>query len=510
MKKLFLIIGLFILPFIIVAQKISKSQTIGKGQAENVFDQYIQNALKAWKTPGLSVVVVKGSEVVFKKAYGVTDIRTKTPYTTATLSACASTTKAMTAMCMAMLVDEGKVKWDDVVSDVLPEFKLSNPYTTAEITIKDLFTHNTGLGNADLLWVLDYSRADILHRMKLLPDAYSLRSSFIYQNLMYLVAGEVIKKLSGKTWDEFISERIFVPLGMNNTYADYTAIATKESRTTPHFKDVDDGDSVKAISYLTTDNVGAAGGVWSSIDDISKWLRFLNDSTKINGTRLLKPQTFAELFKVQAIIPKSEFYPTATVTKPHWTTYGLGWFQHDYKGKMIQFHTGSLDGLVAICGMIPDDHTAVYIFGNLDHSEIRHALMYKALDLWVFGNNNTDWSNDFNKLYTGIADTAKKQTNEELAKQVKGTLPTLALSAYTGKYTSEIYGGTTVSVVHDSLLLQFADGRYNIALQHWNYDTFRGTYNYWWMGKSFVQFLLDKSGKVSELSVDGIAYTREK
>jgi CubicO group peptidase (beta-lactamase class C family) len=509
MKRLPVTTCLFVFPLFMFAQKKTSSQNDGKTAWENTFDRYVQNSLKTWKTPGLSVVVVKDNEVVFKKAYGVTDIRTKIPYTTTTLSTCASTTKAMTAMCMGMLVDEGKVKWSDVVSDVLPGFKLSNPFSTAEITVKDLFTHNTGLGNADLLWVLGYSRPEILQRMKFVPTAYSLRSNYIYQNLMYLVAGELIKKLSGKTWDEFIKERIFIPLAMQNTYADYTGIEKKIPRTTPHFKDADNGDSIKAINYLTDDNVGAAGGVWSCADDISKWLRFLNDSARINGTRLLQPATFAELFKVQAIIPESQFYPTTKLTKPHWTTYGLGWFQHDYKGKMVQFHTGSLDGLVAICGMIPDEHTAVYVFGNLDHSEIRHALMYKAFDLWVFGNNNTDWSNDFYKLYKGLADTAKKADNEQLAKQVKGTRPSLALPEYKGKYTSEIYGTATVIAVHDSLLLQFTNGRFNIALQHWHYDTFYGMFNNWWMGKSFVQFLLDKSGKVSGLLVDDIAYTRE-
>ena len=500
---------IFFFPLLLFAQKKTATQVPDKLKLPVIFDNYIQNSLKTWKTPGLSVVVVKDSNVIFKKAYGVQDLRNKIPYTTSTLSTCASTTKAMTAVCMGMLVDEGKIKWNDVVSDILPEFKLSDPFTTAEISVKDLFTHNTGLGNADLLWVLGYPRSEILHRMQFVPAAYSLRSSYIYQNLMYLVAGEVIKKVSGKSWDEFITERIFTPLGMFNTYADYTKIPAKNSRTTPHFKDTDNGDTIKAINYLTDDNVGAAGGVWSCADDISKWLRFLLDSTKVNSKQLLKAETFTELFKPQAIVPEPQFYPTTKLTKPHWTTYGLGWFQHDYRGKMVQFHTGSLAGLVAICGMIPDDHTAVYIFGNLDHSEIRHALMYKAFDLWTFADNNMDWSNDLYKLYRDIADSAQKKEKDQLSKQVKGTHPSLLLQEYAGKYTSKIYGGAEVTYTNDSLTMKFTDGKFSLFLQHWNYDTFRGLYNNWWWGKSFVQFSIDKLGKVSGLSMDDISYDKE-
>ena len=500
---------LLLFPLLITAQKnVSGNKPLDDSKLPEVFNGYIQNALQAWKTPGLSVVVVKDGNIVFKKAFGVQDLRNKIPYTTGTLSTCASTTKAMTAVCMGMLVDEGKVKWSDVVSDILPEFKLSNPYSTAEITVKDLFTHNTGLGNADLLWVLGYPRSEIMHRMQFVPAAYSLRSSYIYQNLMYLVAGEVIKKVSGKTWDEFIGTRIFTPLGMNNTYADYSKIAATAGKTTPHFKDMDEGDSIKAISYLGDDNIGPAGGVWSCADDMSKWLQFLLDSTELKGQRLLKPETFAELFKPQVIVPVPEFYPTIRLTMPHWTTYGLGWFQHDYRGKMVQFHTGSIDGLIAIAGMIPAEHTAIYIFGNLDHSEIRHALMYKAFDLWCFHDNNNDWADDFLKLYTGLADTAKKREEEQVTKRVKDTHPSVPLQAYTGKYVSGIYGDAELVLKDDSLVVKLP-GKISLSLRHWNYDTFRGWYNNWWWGKSFIQFTLDTQGKISGLSIDGILFNKE-
>ncbi len=473
-----------------------------------LFEKYIQEALQQWKTPGLAVVVVKDHQVVFKKAFGVRDKRTNVAYTTSTLSTCASTTKAMTAVCLGMLVDEGRVKWNDVVANIFPEFKLSNPYLTAEVKVKDLLTHNAGLGNADLLWVFGYTPAEIIRRMQFIPPAYSLRASFIYQNLMYLVAGELIKKVSGKSWSEFITDRIFKPLGMNATHAAYSTIAPEEPKTTPHFKDRNLNDSIKTIEYLSEDNVGPAGGVWSCADDMAKWLQFLLDSAQFNGKRFLKAETFAELFKPQAIVPESEFYPTIRFTRPHWMTYGLGWFQHDYRGKMVQFHTGSLDGLVAIAGMIPDDRIAVYVFGNLDHSEIRHALMYKAFDLWSFRDNKTDWSADLFNLYKGFADSAKKREADQLAKRVTDTRPSLPLTAYVGKYVNEIYGAVDLLIEKDSLILNLPDG-ISLRLRHWNYDTFQGEYNYWWFGKSFVHFSVNTEGNISALSLEGISFNKE-
>ncbi len=332
--------------------------------------------MQLWKTPGLSVVIVKDNNVIFNKAYGVKDITTKEPFTTSTLSICASTTKAMTAVCMGMLVDAGKVKWTDKVSDIYPELKLYDNYATSELTVKDLLTHNTGLGNADMLWVFDYSIDTIIHQMRYIKPAYSFRSSFIYQNLMYMVAGEVIHRVSGIPWDKFIKDSLFTRLGMTNTYPNYKQSLVSNNHITPHYMYED--SVIETIPFIDSKTVDAAGGVWSCTDDINKWTMFMLDSAKVNGKRLLKPETYAKLFTPQSFVTASEFYPTAALTKPHWTTYGLGWFQEDYRGKMVQFHTGSLDGAVAIHGLIPDEHFGIYIFANMDHTEIRHALMYKA------------------------------------------------------------------------------------------------------------------------------------
>ncbi len=484
----------------------ANSQKKGTINNNTLFDTYIQSALQLWKTPGMSVVVVKDGNVVFKKGYGVTEMGKPDAFTTSTLSICASTTKAMTAVCMGMLVDEGKVSWTDKVSDIYPQLKLYDNYANSELTVKDLFTHNTGLGNADWLWVEGYPLDTIIQKMRLIKPAYSFRSSFIYQNLMYMIAGEVIHKVSGKTWDEFIKERLFTPLGMQHTYPNYVASVNEPSHITPHFYY---GDSVvKPITYIDNKGIDAAGGVWSCADDINKWVMFMLDSTKINGKPLLKPETYAFLFKPQSMVTTSEFYPTAKLTKPHWTTYGLGWFQEDYRGKMVNFHTGSLDGAVAICGLINDEHFGIYIFGNLDHTELRHALMYKAMDLWVFGDDKNDWSTDMYKMYKGLRDTARKHEADFEAKRILNTKPSLALKEYAGNYSNELFGNAEIVYKNDSLALKFPNN-INVGLSHWHYDTFLGKFEHEWFGKDWLTFALDASGKVAYFNFLGMEYDKK-
>lgn len=160
-----------------------------------------------------------------------------------------------------------------------------------------------------------------------------------------------------------------------------------DNQTRPHFKIE---KIIRPIGYTKDDAVGPAGSVWSSIDDMSKWVVCMLDSSKYSGGRLLKKETWQEMFKPQTLVPPGEFYPTAQITKPNWTTYGLGWFQHDYKGKKLNFHTGSLAGLTAINAQIQDEKIGFYIFENYDHAELRHALMYKALDLFALGGSTRD------------------------------------------------------------------------------------------------------------------------
>lgn len=462
------------------------------------FDNYVENSRKQWDAVGLAITVVKDNEVIFKKGYGVQELNTNKAVDNNTLFACASTTKAMTATCMGILVDEGKVNWDDPVIKYLPEFQLFDPYVTREMRIKDLFLHNSGVGNTDFLWAyMNISGEEILEKMRLVEPTYSFRSSFIYQNIFYLAAGQLIEKVSGKPWEEFVKERIFNPLGMTNTYPTLAA-APSTNRTKPHIKM--EGKNM-LIEDMSADAIGPAGSVWSSIEDMSKWTKAMLDSGKYTGGRLIQAKTWEEITKVHTLVPSNEFYPTARLTKPNFTSYGLGWFQHDYKGRKVNFHTGSLPGSIAIHGQIPEDNIAVYVFGNTDHVEVRHALMYKAFDLFALG-GITDWSSEFLTLYTGLNQAGEAAQKAQSEKRVANTKPSLPLTSYAGKYQSELLGEVTITPTGNQLMANI-NNIHKATLAHWNFDTFKGPMEKKWNGDMTLLFQLNSTGDVVGLELAG-------
>jgi len=467
------------------------------------FDDYVEAARKQWDVPGLSITVVKDNQVIFKKGYGVRELGKPEPIDTQTLFACASTTKAMTVALIGMLVDEGKLAWNDPVSKYLPELQLYDPYVTRALTIRDLLIHDTGVGGTDFMTgAMTIPANEMFRRMELVKPSYPFRAGFVYQNTFYSAAGRIIERIVGKTWAEAIKERLFIPLGMTRT-APKRGYITDANLTKPHYAI---NDTIKVIEYGADSEVGSAGAVWSSADDISKWVICMLDSSKYNGGRLLKPQTWTEIFTPQTFFPEDE-YPTMQLLKPNWRTYGLGWYQHDYKGKKVNFHTGSLSGLTAITGQLPDEKLGVFIFGNFDHAEVRHALMYKAFDWFALGGTR-DWSAEFKTLYSKLREDGKKAQKRFDDRRVLNTSPSLPLVQYAGTYTSPLYGKAEISVVGNQLAINVNENTLQVTLPHWHYDTFYGPYQKAWYGKAIAQFSLGALGKVDTLVFDGMDFKK--
>ena len=476
-----------------VAQKPSAS-----ADPARQLDAYTTQAVKDWGAVGLAVSVVKDGKVVFEKGYGVRELGKPDAADTNTLFAIGSTTKAMTAASIGMLVDEGKVRWDDPVTNYLPGFQLKDPWVTRQITVRDLLTHRAGLPNADYLWYgADNSTTEILRRMRYVEPAYSIRSSFIYQNVMYAAAGQVIAAVSGMPWEEFVRTRIFTPLHMDRTVPLLSRAAAVPNVASPHDR-ID--DTMRVIRNASVDPVASAGSVWSSVADMAKWMRFILDSGRVDGRRLLKPETFAELLKPQTMVTPSQFYPTARLTHPHWTTYALGWFQQDYNGRAVSFHTGSIDGMVAIIGLIPDERLGVYVLANADHVELRHALMLKVFDLWgPSPSKGRDWSTELRTLYGNARTQAIAAEKAAEAKRVTGTKPSLALARYAGTYADSLYGEATVKMSGDALRLRI--GTLEGTLEHWQYDTFRVKWDNRWQGTDLVTFVLGEDGAPARIEI---------
>jgi len=476
-----------------------------------VLDAFIEGGMRDWQIPGLSIVVVKEGAVLYEKGFGVRELGKPGKVDADTLFGMMSTTKAMTALAVGLLVDEKKLAWDDPVIKHLPKLRLPNAYLTEHVTIRDLLRHTAGLQNADLLWDReDLDTQAILARLDRIPTTAGLRSDFIYHNVLYQVAGEVVAAASGMSWDRFITLRILKPLGMTRSHATLQEVLDRKDRNVSvAHADVD--KQVRAIAENPVDRVPAAGAAWSTAHDAGKWLTFLLAAGVVDGRRLISEQSFRELFLPQVAVPRSQWaYPTLGLTGAHWTTYGLGWFQQDYRGQFVAMHTGSMDGRTAMVGLIPDAKVGIFIFGNLDHAEFRHALLWKALDLCL-GAPDRDWNRACLELYGSLKAKAALAQREVDQARVPGTRSSHPLAAYVGTYAHGTWGDLVVSLEGDHLVLRLGPSQRNRGiLEHWHFDTFRTRFGDGRGGWSKVGFTLALDGSVGAVVLDDptLTFTR--
>jgi CubicO group peptidase (beta-lactamase class C family) len=468
------------------------------------FDAYVAKAVKDWGIPGLAIAVVKGDSVVFAKGYGVRQLGKPDLVDAHTLFAIGSTTKAMTALSLLQLVDDDRLALDDPVVRHLPTLQLYDPVMTRELTVRDVLTHHTGLPGADQLWAgNDYSTAEIIRRMRWLKPAASFRSRYAYQNVQYAMAGEVATAVSGTPWAELLRTRIWTPLGMTETVPTLAATAGLPNVATPHMK-LD--DTVRVVANRTVDPVAPAGAVWSSVSDMAKWMRFVLDSGRAGGRRLVEEPSFVDWLSPQVVVPKPDFYPTTRLTRPHQINYGLGWFLHDYAGESVAMHTGSIDGMSAIIGLIPDRRVGVYVLANLDHAELRHALMYRIFDMYA-GRSPRDWSTDLRTLYGDLAQRGIAARKAFEAARVQGTKPALPLDRYAGTYADSLNGGARVTADGGMLRVIWGKG-FGGSLDHWHYETFIARWDDRRAGTALVTFVLDATGAPSTLRIDDTEFGR--
>jgi CubicO group peptidase (beta-lactamase class C family) len=474
----------------------------------DLFHAYVEQAVMEWEAVGLAVAVVKDGELIFARGYGERELGSGETVDEETRFAIGSTTKAMTVAALGMLVDEGKVHWDDPVVEHLPGFQLSDPWMTREITIRDILTHRAGLGGADFLWYgNDVPREWIVRQIRHAELAYSPRSSFIYQNIMYATAGAVVEAVSGMPWAEFVKARIFTPLQMSESFAHLSETVGQPNVARPH--DVVDGERV-LIENASVDPVDAAGSVWSSVEDMSRWLRMLlAGGVAPDGTRLLSEEVVEEMFRPQTLVSRNWPYPTREVTQPTWTSYGLGWFQHDFRGHKLDFHTGSIDGMVAIAGLVRDENLGAYVLANRDHVEVRHALMYRVFDHFLTADDVRDWSAELKPIYDARAQENAEAEVEREKSRVEGTSPSLDLGAYVATYSHQMYGDVEVTLRDGGLYVSRSPELQGSAT-HWHYDTFRVALEARWRGTQLSSFELSSDGAVSALHLAGVRWDRQK
>ena len=467
------------------------------------FDQYVTRSMAAWQVPGLAVAIVRNDSVVLARGYGVRTLGRPEPVDARTLFAIGSSSKAFTATAVAMLVDEGKLKWDDPATSYLPGFQLYDPYATRELTVRDLLTHRSGLTAADLMvFQPSLTRDGALHRVRYVKPTYSFRAHFGYQNLMYLAAGQITARLDGVSWDDLIGRRIFKPLGMTASNTSVTLLDRLPNVATPH-DEID--DTVQAIPYFNLDVIAPAGAINSNVQDMAQWVRFQLAGGKVAGKPLLSASAFEETHTPQTIVPREGFWKLVA-QDTHLLNYGMGWYLHEYHGRFIVQHGGNIDGMTALVAMMPEERTGLVILTNLDGNDLTYALMYRVFDAYL-KRPPKDWSAVLLKADRELRAQGKQELKNREAMRATGTSPSLPLERYAGTYRDSASGDAIVRREGPGLVLQF--GSLVADLSHWQYDTFEAVWRQRRLGKSPVTFTLDADGKVDELKAVGLAdFTR--
>lgn len=468
------------------------------------FDDYVNNAIKEWQVPGAAIAVIKDDRIVLAKGYGLRELGKPALVDERTLFAIGSSSKAFTAASIAMLIDEGKLKWEDPATKYLPGFQLFDPYTTRELTVGDLITHRSGLERGDLLWYASsYDRDEILRRVRYLKPSWSLRARFGYQNIMFLAAGQLIPAITGKNWDDFLRERIFVPLDMKSTSTSIKALANSDDVATPHSK-ID--DKVQPVAWRNIDNIAPAGSINSNVVDMAQWVRLQLGVGSYQNKRLLSSGAIKEMQAPQTIIRlegnMERLYPEA-----HFLSYGMGWFLSDYRGRKVVEHGGAIDGMRAEVALMPEEKLGLVILTNLHGNVLPQALMFKIFDSYL-GAPPRDWSSEMLKVVKGLEEQAKTTEKKTEGERVKGTSPSLPLDRYAGTYRSDMYGEAKVGFENGKLITRFGPN-FTGDLEHWHFDTFRVIWRDRMQGKGFVSFRLNKQGKVDELNIENLSnFTR--
>ena len=480
----------------------------------NIIDKFITEGKELWSIPGMSVVIVQNDSTVYKNTYGVKNYFQNDPVDSKTIFSMASTTKAFIAMGLGILVDRDSINWDDKVISHFPSFKLSDDYITEDARVKDLLTHNLGIGNEDRLWTTDSTSVDeMLYNFSKSEKKYSLRGGYTYQNIMYVIAGKVIENVSGMSWQDFIEVNILDKIDFSCTLTWSKDIFNYKNYTYPHMIDYDEG--IVNVPFTISDQIGAAGMMWSCADDMEKYLNFLLNKSEVNGEKVLSENTFNYIFEPQILIG-NYFYPTSKLTKPKWKTYGLGWFQHDYRGYKIDMHTGSLQGLVAIIALVRDKNIGVQVFANLDGAELRHAIIYKVFDLLLFDDDSRDWNSEIFELYNERSERYKKSYYESFENRDKSKKLSYELEDFVGKYSNDMYGDIIVTLLKREgkksrkkyyLNLDVNNNIKNFDLEWWEGNTFLTDKDEKWLEKLFVDFK-EEDGSIKSLKIYNVQFDK--
>jgi CubicO group peptidase (beta-lactamase class C family) len=429
------------------------------------FSEEVRDAREAFNVPGIAISVILGGKVVYSEGFGYRDLENELPMTPDTLFAVGSTTKAMTATLLGMLVDEGQLDWDEPVRRYLPDFAVSDPAVSPRVTPRDLLTHRTGLPRHDLLWYNDNetSREDLIDRVEHLEMAADLRQEFLYNNLMYMTAGHLAAKLTGKRWEQLMRERLFEPLRMTRSNFSVATSQEDANHALP-YRENDEGE-LERIPFRALDMIGPAGSVNSTVDEMSQWVGFNLLRGKARGETLIQPGTLGEIHSPQMTLQRTPERPDISVP-----TYGMGWFVRTYRGHRQVYHGGGIDGFVTSVMMFPDDDLGIVAFDNRG-SGLAELISRHAADR-ILGLDPVDWVGDAAATRKKAEAAQKQAEQKQQDAKVDGTQPSHSLADYAGVYEHPGYGRLEIAQNGEQLTLLY--NGIEAPLEHWHYDVWSG------------------------------------
>jgi CubicO group peptidase (beta-lactamase class C family) len=487
MKQIFLLTGFIFIIIFSFAQPSFISDSL---------DTYIRNGMNQWNIPGLAIVIVKDGKVVVMKGYGVRDVKTNEPVDENTLFMIASNSKLFTATCLAQLEYDKQLSLDDKIIKYFPNYRVYDAATTQLVNIRDMLSHHLGTKTFQgdfTFWDSKLSRADIMNKMRLLKPSQGFRQSFGYCNSCFLTAGQVLEKVSGKPWENYVTDSIIRPLDMTNTYALGAGMSKRPNAAKPYTNNFT--GVLTEVPYDNVDNLAPAGSMVSCIKDLSHWLLFQLDSGKYEGNQVIQWPVLRRTRQMQTILSSYK----SPVLPRHFYGYGLGNFQGDYNGRQEYEHTGGADGFVTNVCFVPEENLGISILTNNDNQNFFEALRYQVLDAYL-GVPYENRSQQFYKLERPDFDNIL-QTVKSLQSRVKGNKPSLSITAYTGNYKNELYGEINITQNKNDLLIHFENTPgLTATLQYLDNDEWLLTYSNVAFGIFPLKFVTN-NGKVISMDV---------
>ena len=463
-------------------------------------DRAVVSTMRAFGIPGAAVAVVQNDSVVHVAGYGTKELGGTEPVGPETLFQIASTSKAFTSTALAMLVDDGKLSWDDPVRQHLPYFRLSDLCAASQVTVRDILSHRTGVPRHDELWDNSpLTREEVVRRVEHLELSNPFRGRYGYQNIMFIAAGEVVARASGMAWDDFVRARILKPLGMAGTVLTDAEWETADHATGYRY-DWKSGRTT-AQKPVETATLGAAGAIKSSAHDMANWIRFQLADGAFDGTALVDPQTLAETKTPHTVIRMENSTRDAN-PETHLLSYGLGWGVQDYRGELLVAHAGALNGFRTHIGLLPKKKAGFVAMVNVGRGYALYALRNTLIDV-LTGKMTRDWNAYYLMIERKENEKAEAARQERLAKKSGGLAR--PLESYAGKYDSPSHGRATVAVEDGMLVLRWS--RLTLPLDHLHHDIFTAESEEDWVDEE-VEFSIAPEGNVREMRIFGVAFQR--